>query len=123
MVDPQRIVGGGLDGVDQTSVSSMSVRAEIVLFVFPATLLAQCLVEGFSRPLQQGEERQGGSLQATQPSPKLQCRAARQLQLPGQPGRLSGCTQAEKCSLWVGAGGKTAKAGHCFHHEAWAGQE
>lgn len=34
-------------------------KAGIVLFAFLFALLAQSVVEGFSRPLRQGEERRG----------------------------------------------------------------
>lgn len=98
----------GLTGCLSPSCHSLYVRG-VVLFVFLSPFLAQRLSEGFSRPLQQGEERQGGSLRAAQPFPKLQCRIARQLQRLGQPGGLSGCTQAERRSLWAGAGGRGCK--------------
>ena len=94
----------------------LSARTGAVLFAFLSPPLPVPLTKGFSRHLWQGEEKRGA------PS-MLQCPTACQLQLPGQVWKSLRGTQAERCSIWVGACEETTKRGNHFHREAWAGCE
>lgn len=95
-------------------------KAGIVLFAFLFALLAQRVVEGFSRPLWQGEERQGGYLRAAQPPHSCraeQCAAA----APRPAGRALGALRLRR-SLGLELVEWTARRGHCFPHEAGQGR-
>lgn len=98
-------------------------RAGTILSAFLSPLLGLCLVEGFSIPLGQGEERQGAPCRLLSlPEAAVLNSRPTAAPRPGLEGSLDALRLRDAASR-LELVEETAKRRHGIHHEPWAGCE